>query len=128
MSAPSFTSFPPSFSSFPDLEPGPSSRPNPPPPDKEESRKERKKHRKGEAKRTDGDRKRGSTNVTRVANMMNGEGRSTRVVPTPGAMTMEAVTTRGGNSRRISGKEPMEWKDRARRRALSTSRTGREIR
>ena len=56
MSAPSFTSFPPSFSSFPDLEPGPSSRPNPPPPDKEKNRKERKKHRKGDDKRTDGDR------------------------------------------------------------------------
>ncbi|KAH9944116.1 NRDE-2, necessary for RNA interference-domain-containing protein [Epithele typhae] len=43
MSAPSFSSFPPSFTSFPELDPGPSSRPSTTATDKAKERKQRKK-------------------------------------------------------------------------------------
>ena len=48
MAAPSFSSFPPSFASFPDLDPGPSSRASPPPTSKDKERKRHKKSRGGE--------------------------------------------------------------------------------
>ncbi|TFK87990.1 DUF1740-domain-containing protein [Polyporus arcularius HHB13444] len=60
MSAPSFSSFPPTFSSFPDLDPGPSTRPASSTRDdkdrsKEKERKHRKKSQRGEDEERDSD-------------------------------------------------------------------------
>ncbi len=57
MSAPSFSSFPPTFSSFPDLDPGPSTRPaSSTRDDKDRSKEKERKHRKKSQREDDEER------------------------------------------------------------------------
>lgn len=61
MSAPSFSSFPPSFASFPDIDPGPSTRPDSRQgkvKEKEQGRKHDRKSRREDDRASDGEQKR----------------------------------------------------------------------